>query len=430
MTRSIGIVGGGAAGVLTTLHLCNTATRAVAVTIYEPRLQLGEGVAYSTHDPQHVLNVPADGMSAFPDQPQHFTQWAGVHGDAFVERHRYANYLRETLQSHIQRTPHVAVEHRREHVTDVALIERDTNHPHVVVHTATASYTHDAVVIATGNAAPTRPPWLPSHERIIDNPWAEDALANIAPGDRVACIGTGLTFVDIALTLSAAGATVHGYSRHGLLPQAHAAVGTLPQPPHMTTPREVMRWLRQQHDWRAAIAALRPITSELWQSFDDRQRRQFLRHPMRYWEIHRHRMAPQVAAQLHQQIHAGNIAIHKYNIARIDPSRGIHLHSALGQVSETYDWLVLCTGPSDDVPSAGGLLATLLAAGTARHGPLALGVDSHPVIGALISTDAAVHPNVFVIGTMRRGTLWETTAIPELRSQAKALSETLSHLRR
>jgi uncharacterized NAD(P)/FAD-binding protein YdhS len=426
VTRSIGIIGGGAAGVLTAIHICETATQPVAVTIYEPRAQLGEGVAYSTHDPQHLLNVPADGMSAFPDQPHHFTQWAGVNGNDFVERHRYANYLRETLQSCLERTPHVALEHRCEAVTEVAPNERDANHPHVVVHTATGSHTHDAVVIATGNAAPTRPTWLPSHPRIIHDPWAEGALASIKPGDRVACIGTGLTFVDIALTLSAAGATVHGHSRHGLLPHAHATIGALPQLPHLASPRAVLRWLRQQHDWRAAIAALRPITSELWQAFDERERRQFLRHPMRYWEIHRHRMAPQVAAQLHEHLGAGNIAIHKCNIGRVDLSRRIHLHNTNGEVSVEYDWLVLCTGPSDDVPSAGGLLATLISAGAARRGHAGLGIDSDPVTGALTSADAAVHSNVFVIGTMRRGTLWETTAIPELRSQAKAIAELLS----
>lgn len=427
MTRSVGIVGGGAAGVLTAIHLCETATHAVAVTIYEPRAQLGAGVAYSTHDPQHLLNVPADGMSIFPDQPHHFTQWAGVNGNDFVERHRYAHYLRETLQSRLERAPHVVLEHRCEPVLNLSIGTNEEPHQQLIVHTGTATQTHDAVVIATGNAAPTRPAWVPEHERIIHDPWSTGALANIAPGDRVACIGTGLTFVDIALTLTAAGATVHGYSRHGLLPHAHAAVGTLPQPPHMTTPREVLRWLRQQHDWRAAIAALRPITSELWQSFDDRQRRQFLRHPMRYWEIHRHRMAPQVAAQLQQHLHTGNISIHQSNVVRVDLTQGVRLHNTNGEVSDEYDWLVLCTGPSDDSSSAGGLLSTLIAAGTARRGHAGMGVDSDPVTGALISAAAAVHPHVFVIGTMRRGTLWETTAIPELRSQAKALAKVLAY---
>ena len=44
--------------------------------LVEERARLGRGVAYSTTSDAHLLNVPAAGMSAFPDEPGHFLQWA------------------------------------------------------------------------------------------------------------------------------------------------------------------------------------------------------------------------------------------------------------------------------------------------------------------------------------------------------------------
>ena len=422
-TRSIGIVGGGAAGVLVAIHLARTATETLNITVYEPRESLGEGVAYSTHDNGHLLNVPAGGMSAFPDEPDHFRAWAGVHESDFVPRHRFAAYLRDTLDAAIRTAEHVRIEHLRQPVVDLA-----PTTPVALQLTDGSRFAHDTVVVATGNAHPTRPDWLPEANRVVSDPWAPGALATIPDGARVACIGTGLTFVDIALTLARRGVHVHGFSRHGLLPAVHATVGPVPVfPDGLRSPMQILRWIRSHDDWRAALTALRPHTQRLWQSMTEDERRRFVRLPLRYWEVHRHRMAPEIGAELHDYISAGTISVsaaRPVSATCRDDDR-IALVSTTSESTTAFDYVVLCTGPSDDARLSGGLLARLIESRTATPGPLGLGVATEPATGALLDTSGSPAAHVYCIGTMRRGTLWETTAIPELRLQAIVLAEQL-----
>src|ERR1700684_2910864 len=77
----VAIVGGGASGCLTAAHLARAASLAGTSTdllLIEPDA-VGRGLAYSTTDPRHRLNVPAKGMSAWPDDPEHFLRWMRRH---------------------------------------------------------------------------------------------------------------------------------------------------------------------------------------------------------------------------------------------------------------------------------------------------------------------------------------------------------------
>ncbi|NCV45075.1 MAG: FAD-dependent oxidoreductase, partial [Actinobacteria bacterium] len=56
--RKVLIVGGGASGLLVAINLLRKSDDC-EVTIVEPNERLGLGVAYSTLDPEHLLNVPA-----------------------------------------------------------------------------------------------------------------------------------------------------------------------------------------------------------------------------------------------------------------------------------------------------------------------------------------------------------------------------------
>jgi len=66
---------GGASGVLLAAQLLRRGRGRVAVTILEKGARLGCGVAYSTSDPQHLLNTSVANMLAYPDQPEHFLEW-------------------------------------------------------------------------------------------------------------------------------------------------------------------------------------------------------------------------------------------------------------------------------------------------------------------------------------------------------------------
>ena len=408
MTRRIIIVGGGAAGTLIAISLAQLTTNPTEIVIFEPRARLGEGVAYSTNDDRHLLNVPATGMSALVDDVRHFARWSNVDGDSFMPRRTYARYLRETLESQVQANPYVSLRHVQQPA------RRITTSP-LSVTAGEEDVQGDGVVIALGNSSPTCPDWVNvlDRSRVVRDPWEPDALERIPRGAHVLCIGTGLTFVDVAITLVAKSCRVTATSRHGLLPAIHAPSPSLPGlPTSFTSPLYVMRWLRHQPDWRAAFAALRPETQRIWRSFDDVGQRQFLRHARRYWDAHRHRMAPEVARLLEDHITRGSVQLRRGSAQDLAESHEV-------------DFVVLCTGPDDSAALSRPPLASLITAGQARPGPHGMGVDTDADTGQLLTATGAPASRIYAIGTLRRGTLWESTAIPEIRSEARRLAALL-----
>src|SRR5688500_4283933 len=78
----VAIVGGGFSGTMLAAQL---ARRGIGSLLIEGGGRAGLGAAYSTDEPAHVLNVRAEGMSAWPDDPDDF---ARAFGDprGFAER--------------------------------------------------------------------------------------------------------------------------------------------------------------------------------------------------------------------------------------------------------------------------------------------------------------------------------------------------------
>jgi uncharacterized NAD(P)/FAD-binding protein YdhS len=101
--RHVGIVGGGFCGTLAAIHLLRAPGRLpLCITVVEQGGNVGPGVAYSTRDPDHLLNVPASRMSAFDDDASHFFRFAvlrdpSVTPATFVRRSLYGEYLTECL---------------------------------------------------------------------------------------------------------------------------------------------------------------------------------------------------------------------------------------------------------------------------------------------------------------------------------------------
>ena len=78
--RRIVIVGGGATGSIAAMNALRIAPEGWEVCIVEKRSEIGRGLAYSTREPDHRLNVRASNMGVFADDPGHFTRWLTARG--------------------------------------------------------------------------------------------------------------------------------------------------------------------------------------------------------------------------------------------------------------------------------------------------------------------------------------------------------------
>ena len=420
IVEHVAVVGGGASGVLTAFQLLRDPEEAVEVTVHEATGVLGRGIAYGTSDPRHLLNVRARHMSAYADVPSDLLDWtvrAGRCPDplGFLPRMEYAAYLQDTLAD--------VADHRLTisagRVEDIEQVPGG-----FALHTRGRVTTAASVVLAYGNQAPgpvvVDGADLAQRPGYLGNPWDLAAIRAL-PGDAtVAVVGTGLTAIDTVITLleEAPRRRAVMVSRHGLLPQQHieqqstAWVSDVPAGP--LTADGIAAFVEGQvaaarsHgvDWRNVVDGLRPQTQSIWLRLPLAERQRFLATYARRWEVHRHRMAPEVADRI-----AGYRRDGRLTVLGGGPSE------VAGQVDRA-DAVINCTGPLTDLArSEDPLLQALQRRGLVAPDPLRLGLDSTPT-GEVIGADGAVVPGLFAVGPPRKGTLWESTAIPEIRTQA------------
>jgi len=298
----LAIVGGGAAGTMVLAHLARTSTRPMRVAFIDAGPgRFGAGTAYRTEDSGHLLNVRATAMSAWQDQPDHFTQWLGTtgrlraNGSEFVARSAYGSYLSS-----------VAYDAANSDLVDTRLIHGTVARMHrrpdgwTVAVDGVGPLSATQVVLAIGIEPPSQK-WVPRRlrcmPRYIADPWRPGAFDAIDIDDQVLMVGSGLTAVDIAVTLSRrVRRPIVATSRHGVMPATHrlglpralpvderSLPGTIAELRHLVHAR--IRESRAVHgDWRPAIDGLRPHTQRIWRALSDTDRVEFVRHDLRRWE--------------------------------------------------------------------------------------------------------------------------------------------------
>lgn len=437
----VAVVGGGASGTLTAIHLMASRSHDLSLTVHDASGELGKGLAYGSTDRRHLLNVRSRHMSAFPEIPSDLVEWARRTGrqpdaQAFLPRRDYAVYLHETLD----RLRDDRLSFRAERVYDVAPVDGGFE-----LHANGGRVTRaSAVVLAPGNQRPAPlavdgvP--LPDAAWHLPDPWDLGRLSTLAPDAVVVLVGSGLTAVDAAITLldDAPERRVVMVSRHGLLPAAHIEQSSTawlsPIPAGPVTADQLAELLRGQVaaaarqgvDWRPVVDGLRAPTQGLWMRLDLDERRRFLSTYARAWEVRRHRMAPDIAARLDRYREEGRLQLLEGGLAGIT-DHVLRCEVELPALPDTLfaDAVVNCTGPMTDISrSTDPLLRALVRRGLLTPDQLRLGVSCTPQ-GEVLDVSGQIVPGLYVVGPPRKGTLWETTAVPEIRSQAAVLAQSL-----
>lgn len=445
----IAVIGGGASGTLATITLLREAAGRrlpLRVVLIDRHGRHGLGRAYSTTHPAHLLNSPVGAMSALADDPGHLTRWAaqaGLPQDGFLPRSAYGRYLTELLAA-AERSAQPAARVSRI-TSQVVAIRRGSHGRALRLHLAAdGRIDADAAVLATGNLPPVPPCPVPQGDRYIADPWEPGALDAAPDGSPVVVLGTGLTMLDVAIALTDAHprTTVHAISRHALLPREHnwprpaAAVSAMPVIRRPGGTLRITRLIRDFRasaaaypgDWQDIVDALRPQIPRLWEQLPEADKRLFLRHFARYWEVHRHRAPPETARRFAALTSAGRLRVHRGYIAAATDDRGgvrVRIDNGGSSTELAAGWLINCTGPAADITTtADPLLRHLLDSGLARPDKLRLGLDTD-ARGALRDATGRPASDIVTLGPLLRGRWYETTAIPEIRDQAAALARHL-----
>ena len=427
----VAIVGGGFSGTMVAAQL---ARRGIPSVLIEGSGRLGRGVAYSTREPAHVLNVRAEVMSAWPEDLDDFARLIEAEGGTakdFSERRRFGRYLDTILEAAVGEGLVAPVQAMATSAT------RESDGWTIGLEDG-GEVRAQALVLAIGNQepAPMAVAKGVSPERFINNPWGPEARAadeRLAGSDKaVLLLGTGLTAVDHILSLDANGhrGRITALSRRGQMPRGHihfdpASVERDEVP--LGNVLTLWRWLRKRTatvPWRAAVDALRPHSSAIWQAFGEQEKQRFMRHARPWWDVHRHRIATEVAQRMKELVGSGQLEVVAGRVLSMRETQGgVEVDIALRGRDKvetcTFDTIVNCTGPLGAMSrTANPILKQMLSDELIAVDELGIGVD--------VDERDRAGDKVWALGPMTKGRYWEIIAVPDIRGQAAAVAEDIA----
>ena len=416
------VIGGGASGVLMAAHLLKQ--DGIQVTLVEKGELLGCGIAYSTTDPDHLLNTRVHNMSAFADQPEHFHDWLTEHGRPrhetdFVSRATYGDYMQDLLTPW-RGNPRLTL------VKDEATRLQAEDGGITLTLGSGQQVRGDRAILATGHAVPEATPGL-------DNAWHFDG--GIDPDARVVIIGSGLSMIDQTLSLLKGGhrGQIVSVSRRGLLPLAHGTSLPRPtgdEPPFGAEISWLLHWMRTTArnaeanggSWRDAVDGVRPHAHRLWREMTITQRKRFLRHAGSWWGVHRHRIPPASWNTILDALTRGQLELRRGRFDGMEDNHVRILHPDRSVEEIAASRVIDCRGILRDLETHGSpLIRDLLKQGIARMDPLRVGLDV-TLHCQLIAQDGTVQQRIQAIGPVSRAAFWEITAIPDIRAQVAELA--------
>lgn len=454
--KSVVIIGGGFSGTITAVNLARLSAAPLHIHIVDNNHNPCRGIAYSTRHSSHLLNVVARNMSALADQPNHFVEWLqtraeyldapnAVVRETFMPRKVYGEYLHSLFlwySALLTEEKDMQFECVRDEAVDIAVEGSSAT----VTLAGGKSIKADKVVLAIGNQTPTafRMRGLDVNSpKYIADPWLGWEQKLPAQDLDLLLIGTGLTMVDSFLTLKDIGwrGKIYAVSRNGLLPLSHFKGFDYPDVVDDQTAQRSFHDLfgifkkryrearASQVNYAILVDKLRPFTQRIWQNFSLTEKRQFNRHLRTRWNVVRHRIAPEIHRQLTEALQQDRLEVIKGRLRECEENKDtlkISVESNGARRVLHVGAVINCTGPKESyIPAGSDLLNNLYERGLVQPDEMNMGIKVNSHFG-VVDRAGRTSEMLFTIGAIMKGTLWETVAVPELRSQAFRLAETIA----
>ncbi len=453
MEKRIGIIGGGFSGTMLIRHLVEQQNVIQSISIYNSNADFARGVAYNPRSSKLLLNVVAGKMSAFPDKPNHFVEWCLSKGignenaidllsSSFLSRSIYGNYLNDIWKE----TQEIAKKngHNLNLIPNkvIKINKEDTN---LQIKSESGNEIVDYLILATGNELPGNPQIKSvdffNSNLYQQNPWRIN-FSKISMTEPILILGNGLTMVDTVMELRENGfqQKIVSVSPNGfnILPhrnfnfQYNGPIKDLKDNKSLLELLSLFKSeLKKLNEFGISaeplIDALRPNTQQIWQSLSLEEKRIFMKRLRHFWGVARHRIPFSSYDYIQKERIANRLEILAGKVVDLtikdnsvlatiyDKKNNTELNSQFAQV-------INCTGPETKIEKSGNeLLIQMKSDGFIIQDDLQLGIevnDSYQVI----NSQNQVEENMFAIGGLLKGKLWESTAINELRVQAKMVA--------
>jgi uncharacterized NAD(P)/FAD-binding protein YdhS len=230
-------------------------------------------------------------------------------------------------------------------------------------------------------------------------------------------------------------------SRSGLLPRPHfrgiAYPDFIPENAESMSLDELVHLVQQQcqrlermsQNPAIAIDKLRPHTQRIWRSLSLADKQKFLARYGAKWNSIRHRIATSIHQHVTDALDTQRLEILESSVESLsarDERLDVILRDQKGDKKTVdADLVINCTGPQARISQTDSpLLGNLLHKGLIRSDELDMGLDVNDDLQA-VNADGEASGIIYAIGPLLKGTLWETTAVPELRGQAMAIAQSI-----
>ncbi len=444
--KKITIIGGGASGTLLAVNLLKLSREnAFQLNLVERQSRIGRGVAFGTSYDTHLLNVPAGRMGAFPDDVEHFYRWLCEKGlnfekNDFVPRKIFGEYLRTLLETHApSATDNVKLTFLDDEAVDMSV---NGDSAEVMLRSGEILASHK-VVLAFGNFKPPHPSvedlGFTKSDSYFQDPWNSNLYQTIQPDDKSPRLAYNLSMVDaFIINKNNHRGKIYAISTRGLLPAAHKLGYTYPsfygEIENADRITDILKTVRRHikiaestgSNWRAVIDSLRPATQKIWLDLPLAEKRYFMQHLSRYWNVARHRMPPEASVVIDEMRSQDklNILRGRLKSIKLKESGPFDVQYSLAGIEHHVraDILVNCIGSQSNFEKIDSpFIKNLIKRNHIRNDELALGIKADP---NYMVTDRTGSPSrvVYTLGTALKGLFWETTAVPEIREQARDLA--------
>ncbi|MCU0438174.1 MAG: FAD/NAD(P)-binding protein [Raineya sp.] len=455
--KTITIIGAGFSGLMTAIHLIVSKKQDLEIVVVSPQECFTKGMAYNTYSKHHLLNVVVGKMSCFPDEPEHFLNWLSqkepykkldknLLATVFAPRELYGTYLHETWQSVLQSYNPTNLKIIYQKVTDITYLSERQQYQ--IEISDKQHFNTDYVVLATGNELPKNPTIINSsffqNPEYFQNPWMKKSVENVENLESILLIGNGLTMVDVVLGLQENNfqGIIYSLSPNGfqILPHRHNGVPYLQMLPELSAPysmsklfsifRKHITFVRQFGiSAEPVIDSVRSISQKIWQELSLLDKQVFMRHARHLWGVARHRLPTYIYDKIQELQRNQHLQIIKGKLLNLEEHASQKIKVSYWDrknKKENYIWVnrvINCTGPNTDISQSNNpLIQNLYQKGLIQSDDLKLGIQTN-IYGAIYQQDNEVNHRFFALGSLLKGMLWESTAVPELRVQAKNLAQ-------